>query len=68
MAYKKILKAAYDYEAAEEDELNFSEGDLLGITGDEDEEGWAYGCNILKDPEANGFIPMTYCEEVKQII
>ena len=69
MAYKKILKALYDYEAAAEDELSFNEGDLLGVIGDgnEDEtgdDGWYYGCNVMNQSEINGFIPKTYCEEV----
>lgn len=65
MAFSKILKAAYDYEAAAEDELSFAEGDVLGIFGDEDGEGWYYGCNVLgSDPEHKALIPTTYCEEV----
>lgn len=65
MAFSKILRAIYDYEAAAEDELNFAEGDILGIVGDDDGEGWYYGCNVLgSEPEHNGFIPTTYCEEV----
>lgn len=64
MGFSKILKAAYDYEASAEDELNFSEGDILGIVGDDDGEGWYYGCKVLIEPEGNGFIPTTYCEEV----
>lgn len=73
MAYKKILKALYDYEAVADDELNFTEGDLLGVLGDENEEaggdeagdeGWYYGCSVMNQSEVNGFIPKTYCEEV----
>lgn len=68
MPFKKIFRAVYDYEATADDELNFSEGDVLGVVGEEgaagEEDGWVYGCNILKDPETNGFIPITYCEEV----
>lgn len=70
MAYKKILKALYDYEAAAEDELNFSEGDLLGVvigndeTNDDGDDGWYYGCNVMNQSEVNGLIPKTYCEEV----
>lgn len=66
MAYKKIFKALYDYEAAAEDELSFMEGDVLGIVGDQDgdDEGWLFGCNLLKDSETSGLIPVTYCEEV----
>lgn len=71
MAYKKILKALYDYEADADDELNFSEGDLLGVirgdeTADEEDDGWYYGCNVMNQSEVNGFIPKTYCEEVRK--
>lgn len=73
MAYKKILKALYDYEATADDELSFNEGDLLGvIRNDENEEaeagedGWYYGCNVMNQTEINGFIPKNYCEEVRE--
>ena len=66
MPFKKILKAAYDYEATAEDELNFNEGDILGVVGDEEgDDGWYYGCSVLNEPETNGFLPTTFCEEVK---
>ena len=68
MPFKKILKAAYDYEATAEDELNFNEGDILGVVGDEEgDDGWYYGCSVLNEPEINGFIPTTFCEEVKKL-
>lgn len=68
MPFKKILRAAYDYQATSEDELNFNEGDILGVVGDEEgDDGWYYGCSVLIEPEANGFIPTTFCEEVKKL-
>ena len=69
VSFKKIFKAVYDYEAAAEDELSFSEDNILGIITDEEanDDGWVYGCNILKDPETCGFIPITYCEEVEEL-
>lgn len=68
MAYSKILKAAYDYEAAADDELSLAEGDILGIVEDDTNgDGWYYGCSVLSDEnERKGFIPTTYCEEVKR--
>lgn len=65
MAFKKLLKVVYDYEAAADDELTLNEGDFIGVLGDEDEDGWYYGSNLLKDAETSGFIPASYCEEVK---
>lgn len=71
MVYKKILKALYDYEGSAEDELSFNESDLLGINDDENQEesndGWYHGCNLLGQSENYGFIPKTYCEEVRII-
>ena len=66
MAFKKLLKVIYEYEAAAEDELNLSEADIVGVQGEEDDDGWYYGNNLLKDAETSGFIPASYCEEVRK--
>jgi hypothetical protein len=63
MTFKVILKAQYDYEAAADDEISFSENDLLGVIGDDGDDEWYFGCNV-SDPSITGFIPKTYCEEV----
>ena len=70
MAFKKILRASYGYQATADDELTFNENDILGIIENEEEvevdnDGWYFGCNVINDPETKGFIPKTYCEEVK---
>lgn len=52
------VKALYDYEAAEEDELEFKTGDVFEKLEDEDEQGW---CKGRKDGKV-GLYPANYIE------
>jgi len=54
------VRALYDYEAAEDDELDFKAGDTFEKLEDEDEQGW---CKGRKDGKV-GLYPANYIEVI----
>ncbi|KAI8363586.1 hypothetical protein B0O80DRAFT_17193 [Mortierella sp. GBAus27b] len=55
---RKVIKALYDYNSPQPEELSFSKGDFFHVVGNEDDEDWYEACNPVTG--ARGYVPVTY--------
>lgn len=62
MPLERVVKALYEYEAVEEDELTFNEDDLLAVTSTDNEE-WLLATKL--DDGSSGLIPINYVEDLE---
>ncbi|KAF9336112.1 bud emergence protein 1 [Linnemannia elongata] len=55
---RKVIKALYDYNSQQTEELSFTKGDFFHVVGNEDDEDWYEACNPVTG--ARGYVPVTY--------
>ncbi|KAH0556836.1 hypothetical protein GP486_005377 [Trichoglossum hirsutum] len=55
---KKVIKALYDYEAQQPQELSFVKGDFFHVIDREDDTDWYEACNPATG--ARGLVPVTF--------
>ncbi|KAK4200417.1 hypothetical protein QBC40DRAFT_71690 [Triangularia verruculosa] len=56
---KKVIRALYDYEAQNPQELSFSRGDFFHVIGRENDQDWYEACNPAL-PDARGLVPVAF--------
>ncbi|KAG9070597.1 bud emergence protein 1 [Linnemannia hyalina] len=61
---RKVIKALYDYDSQQTQELSFSKGDFFHVVGNEDDEDWYEACNPITG--ARGFVPVTYFQSLEK--
>lgn len=62
MPLERVVKALYEYEATDGDELTFKEDDLLAVTSTDNEE-WLHATKM--DDGSSGLIPINYVEDLE---
>ncbi|KAG0197761.1 bud emergence protein 1 [Mortierella sp. GBA30] len=55
---RKVIKALYDYNSQQNEELSFTKGDFFHVVGNEDDEDWYEAFNPVTG--ARGYVPVTY--------
>ncbi|KAF9142308.1 bud emergence protein 1 [Linnemannia schmuckeri] len=61
---RKVIKALYDYNSQQSQELSFTKGDFFHVVGNEDDEDWYEACNPITG--ARGFVPVTYFQSLEK--
>lgn len=57
-----VFKAMYDYDAADEDEVSFRDGDII-INPEPIDDGWMYG--TVQRSGHTGMLPSNYVERIQ---
>ncbi|KAF9129482.1 bud emergence protein 1, partial [Mortierella sp. 14UC] len=63
---RKVIKALYDYNSQQSQELSFSKGDFFHVVGNEDDEDWYEAANPITG--ARGFVPVTYFQSLEKTV
>ncbi|KAG0233015.1 bud emergence protein 1 [Actinomortierella wolfii] len=61
---RKVIKALYDYNSSQPEELSFQKGDFYHVIGNEDDEDWYEACNPITG--ARGFVPVAYFQVLEK--
>ncbi|KAG0266429.1 bud emergence protein 1 [Linnemannia exigua] len=61
---RKVIKALYDYNSQQAQELSFAKGDFFHVVGNEDDEDWYEAANPITG--ARGFVPVTYFQSLEK--
>ncbi|KAK3848694.1 MAG: hypothetical protein J3R72DRAFT_470117 [Linnemannia gamsii] len=61
---RKVIKALYDYNSQQTQELSFAKGDFFHVVGNEDDEDWYEAANPITG--ARGFVPVTYFQSLEK--
>lgn len=67
MSFINVVRAVYDYDAKDSDELSIQEGEVLCVLGQDDGNEWMRAC-LLKDQSRVGLVPINYVSTVSQIL
>ncbi|KAG0362615.1 hypothetical protein BC939DRAFT_467271 [Gamsiella multidivaricata] len=63
-APRKVIKALYDYNTRQPEEMSFHKGDFFHVVGNEDDEDWYEACNPITG--ARGYVPVTYFQTLEK--
>lgn len=66
MTLERVVKALYDYTAQEDDELTFSEDDVLAVLPSENED-WLSAHKLNGSETKQGLIPSNYVEDLEVV-
>ncbi|KAG0381224.1 bud emergence protein 1 [Mortierella sp. AD032] len=61
---RKVIKALYDYNSQQTQELSFAKGDFFHVVGNADDEDWYEAANPITG--ARGFVPVTYFQSLEK--
>ncbi|KAF8928104.1 bud emergence protein 1, partial [Dissophora ornata] len=63
-APRKVIKALYDYNPQQGEELSFAKGDFFHVVSNEDDPDWYEACNPITG--ARGYVPVSYFQTLEK--